>query len=191
MDAWDDAHRELSPGSPLKFNYRRVVGGLRLLLTEASPYRLLFQDRIGELKADLVAETGAWDGIEVRPHRFGGTEFLVEGREIGHIHEWGLVDIPFVGPLGAAVRDAGLATRHHILPNSGWATTFVETPADRDRVRDLYRLSYLWHLAKYEATEMSRAECLDAVRALDMPDSVKDTFERTLNERTPDTPPET
>lgn len=184
MDTWDDAQRELSPGSPLKFNYRRAVGGLRLLLTEASPYRLLFQDRIADLKADLVAETGQWDGIEVRPHRFGGTEFLVAGREVGHIHEWGLVDIPFVKPLGEAVRAAGLATRHHILPNSGWATTFVETPADRDRVRDLYRLSYLWHLAKYEATDRSRADCLEAVRELDMPDAVTDTFERTLEART-------
>ncbi len=184
MDTWTDAQRELSPGSPLQFNYRRFVGGARLLLTEASPYRLLFQDRISDLKADLVAETAAWDGIEVRPHRFGGTEFLVEGREIGHIHEWGLVDIPFVEPLGEAVRAAGLATRHHILPDSGWATTFVETPADRDRVRELYRLSSLWHLAKYEVTDRSREGCLEAVRTLDIPDPVKDTFERTLDART-------
>lgn len=184
METWDEAQKELSPGSPLKFNYQRFVGGARLLLTEASPYRLLFQDRISDLKADLVDETGDWDGIEVRPHRFGGTEFLVEGREIGHIHEWGLVDIPFVRPIGEAVRESGLATTHHILPNSGWATTFVETPADRDRVRELYRLSYLWHLAKYEATDRSREECLQAVGAMDMPDTVNDAFERTLEART-------
>jgi hypothetical protein len=172
-----------SPGSPLRFNARRLVGGARLLLTEASPHRLLFQRRIRNLKAELVADTTEWEGIEARPHRFGGTEFVLDGREIGHVHEWGLVDIPFVAPLGEAVREAGLATRHHVLPDSGWATTFLETDADCDRIRDLYRLSYCWHCAMFAPTILSRDAAVEEVHSLGFPNGVAEAFETTLRER--------
>ncbi len=36
-----------------------------------------------------------WEGMETHPHRFGGTEFRIGKREIGHIHGDSLVDIPF------------------------------------------------------------------------------------------------
>ena len=37
----------------------------------------------------------SWDGMAVAPHRFGGTEFRIGKREVGHIHGDSLVDIPF------------------------------------------------------------------------------------------------
>lgn len=183
--ATDGEERTLSPASPLKFNYRRVVGGTRLLLTQASPWNLLFQGRIGELKADLVAEVGAWEGVEAVPHRFGGTEFLLEHREVGHIHEWGLFDVPLARPIGDAVVEAGAAGRHHILPDSGWVTTFVEDEAGRDRAREILRLSYLWHVAKYAPPGVDRdLGAIEAgVRDLDLADSIADAFLTTLEER--------
>ena len=177
--------RSRTPASPLKFNYRRVVGGSRLLLTQASPWKLLFQGRIAELKADLVAEVGAWEGVEAVPHRFGGTEFLLEHREVGHIHEWGLFDVPLARPIGDAVIEAGAAGRHHILPDSGWVTTFVEDEADRDRAREILRLSYLWHVAKYAPAGVIRdLDAIEAeVRDLDLADPVSDVFLATLEVR--------
>jgi len=177
--------RSPSPANPFRFNLRRVVGGARLLLTEASPWRLAFQRRIGDLKADLVAEVADWPAVETAPHRYGGTEFLVGGREIGHVHDWGLTDIPFVRPVGEAVVTSGIAARHHVLPDSGWATTFLETPADRDRIRDLLRLSWCWHVAHFDAG----ADSLDpdaaerAARALALPEAVIETFLSTLRSR--------
>ena len=181
---WDD--RSLSPASPLKFNYRRIVGGTRLLLTEASPWKLLFQDRIQAQKARLVEEVGSWSGVEPAPHRFGGTEFLVDGREIGHVHEWGLFDAPLARPIGDAVVDAGEAGNHHILPDSGWVTTFVEDDPGREHARELLRLSYCWHVAKYDpdGVEMGRAGVEREVESLSLDDSVLGTFLEALDART-------
>ena len=43
----------------------------------------------------IEREVGAWEGVVVRPHRFGGVEFTVGRREIGHLHGSRLADIPF------------------------------------------------------------------------------------------------
>lgn len=37
----------------------------------------------------------SWDGVIAHPHRFGGTEYRLGRREIGHMHGDRLVDIPF------------------------------------------------------------------------------------------------
>jgi hypothetical protein len=79
----------------------------------------------------LVEEVSAWPGVSTRDHRFGGVEFRVCEREIGHVHDFGIVDIPF--PVG--IRDllvgSGLAERHHWLPQSGWTTVKVKNQAAR------------------------------------------------------------
>lgn len=178
--------RTLSPASPLKFNYRRLVGGTRLLCTQASPWKLCFQGRIRDLKAGLVATVGDWDGVEARPHRFGGTEFVLDGREVGHVHEFGLMDVPLARPLGDAVVATGLAGRHHVLPDSGWVTTFVEDEDDRRVATDVLRLSYLWHVAKFDppGVEMDADAVEGGLDDLDLPAEIAETFRRTLAERT-------
>ncbi len=83
-----------------------------------------------------------WEQIVHAPHRFGGTEFRVGHREVGHVHGDSLVDIPF--PLG--VRDelvqSGAAEPHHILPKSGWVSVFLRHPSDVERAIQLLRKSY-------------------------------------------------
>lgn len=37
----------------------------------------------------------SWPDVTVHPHRFGGTEYRLGRRELGHIHGDALVDIPF------------------------------------------------------------------------------------------------
>ena len=177
--------RSPAPANPVRFNLRRLVGGVRLLLTEASPWRLVRQRRIATLEADLVAEVSSWPAVEAAPHRYGGTEFLVDGREIGHVHDWGLTDVPFVRPLGEAVISSGAAARHHVLPDSGWTTTFLETPADRDRVRDLLRLSWCWHVAHFapDGATLDRDAARREVAALSLDDGVEQAFLSTLDSR--------
>ena len=40
-------------------------------------------------------EIAGWEGVSVEPHRFGGVEFRVGRRELGHLHRGGLADLPF------------------------------------------------------------------------------------------------
>ena len=53
-------------------------------------------------------------------HRFGGKEYNLDKREIGHVHGDYLVDIPFPLKIRNEIIEEGKAEAHHILPESGW-----------------------------------------------------------------------
>jgi hypothetical protein len=84
----------------------------------------------------------ALPGVTSSPHRFGGTEYRLDRREIGHVHGDSLVDIPFTKKIREELVGAGRAERHHILPDSGWVSVFLREPADVDRAIELLRYSY-------------------------------------------------
>ena len=90
----------------------------------------------------LVGEISSWPDVTSHEHRFGGTEFRVGEREIGHIHSFGIVDIPFTVRLRDALIRVGRAKQHHWLPDSGWTTVSV-SQHECENARDLLRLSYL------------------------------------------------
>lgn len=90
----------------------------------------------------ITAEVGAWPGVEVRPHRFGGVEFIVGRRELGHLHGDRLADLP----LPRAVRDelvaAGTVEPHHVMPDSGWVSRRIRSREDARAVVALLRMQY-------------------------------------------------
>ena len=83
-----------------------------------------------------------WDGMETHPHRFGGTEFRIGKREIGHIHGDSLVDIPFPKKIRDEIVAAGEASPHHILPETGWVSFYLREEGDVERAIALLRRSY-------------------------------------------------
>ena len=83
-----------------------------------------------------------WDGMETHPHRFGGTEFRIGKREIGHIHGDSLVDIPFPKKVRDEIVAAGEASPHHILPETGWVSFYLREEGDVERAIALLRRSY-------------------------------------------------
>lgn len=101
----------------------------------------------------VSATLAQWDGVQSRPHRFGGTEWVFGKRELGHIHGDALVDIPFP----KKVRDELIATRqadaHHVLPESGWVSVWLRQPEDVQRVIRLLHQSYSLALAQKERME--------------------------------------
>jgi hypothetical protein len=78
----------------------------------------------------------------IKPHRYGGLEFRLERRELGHIHGDSLVDIPFPKRVRDEIVTAREAEPHHILPNSGWVSLFLRTDADVDRAIHLLERSF-------------------------------------------------
>jgi hypothetical protein len=68
----------------------------------------------------IKATVSAWEGITSHPHRFGGTEYRLGDREIGHVHGDGLVDIPFPTSVRNELVVTGQVVPHHVLPESGW-----------------------------------------------------------------------
>jgi hypothetical protein len=87
-------------------------------------------------------EVDSWSGVEARPHRFGGREYRVGRREIGHVHGDHLVDVPLPRRERDRVVREGRAEPHHILPESGWVSLFLRRDEDVARAIELLRLSY-------------------------------------------------
>ena len=83
-----------------------------------------------------------WEGIESHPHRFGGTEFRIGKREIGHIHGDSLVDIPFPKKIRDEIVAASNAQPHHILPETGWVSFYLKEDGDVEKAIILLKRSY-------------------------------------------------
>lgn len=82
------------------------------------------------------------EGITSGIHRFGGVEYRLGKREIGHVHGNYLVDIPFPLKARNEIVEQGLAEKHHILPDSGWVSVFLKSGDDVDRAIELLKGSY-------------------------------------------------
>jgi|tagenome__1003787_1003787.scaffolds.fasta_scaffold20766595_2 Family of unknown function (DUF5519) len=81
-------------------------------------------------------------GVTARPHRFGGTEYRVGRREIGHVHGDALADIPFTKKAREELVAAGRAERHHVLPESGWVSVWLREAGDVERAGELLLRSF-------------------------------------------------
>ena len=90
----------------------------------------------------IVKEVTGWSGVAAHAHRFGGTEFRVGRRELGHVHGDSQADIPFPMNVRNQLVAEGRAEPHHILPNSGWITLRFRNADDVEMAIGLFRLSY-------------------------------------------------
>ena len=95
----------------------------------------------GAQAAITKAVTG-WADVKVQLHRFGGVEYVIGRREIGHIHGDQLVDIPFPKKVRDEIVAAGRAQPHHILPETGWVSFYLREEDDVEKAITLLHESY-------------------------------------------------
>jgi luciferase-like monooxygenase len=84
----------------------------------------------------------SWPGVEAAPHRFGGVEFRLGRRELGHLHGDRIADLPFPRRVRDQLIAEGRARPHHVLPESGWITVSIGSPEEADRAVELFRMTY-------------------------------------------------
>jgi hypothetical protein len=92
--------------------------------------------------ARIGAVVGSWPGVETGTHRFGGVEFRVGRRELGHLHGDGSADLPFPRRIRDELVAGGRALPHRALPDSGWITFPIRTDDDVERAIELFRMTY-------------------------------------------------
>jgi hypothetical protein len=97
---------------------------------------------VEDIRARIEREVASWDGVTTAPHRFGGVEFRLGRRELGHLHGNRLADLPFVRTIRDMLVETGRAEPHHVLPDSGWVSKRIRSREDADDVIELFRLSY-------------------------------------------------
>jgi hypothetical protein len=92
----------------------------------------------------------SWPDVTAHAHRFGGTEYRLGKREIGHYHAgMEVVDIPFPKKVRDEVIAGGLAEPHHVLPGSGWVSKWLRDPGDVEQAVELLERSF--ELARAQA----------------------------------------
>ena len=96
----------------------------------------------------LKEEVSSWPGISLHPHRFAAREYRFGRAEVGHVHYWGDVDIPFPRALHDFLVKHKLAEPHHWVPDSGWTTFRIGGGEDAKHAIWLMRLSYLRYALK-------------------------------------------
>ena len=96
-------------------------------------------DWIDELEQEFLA----WDQVDVSSHRYGGMQFNISGKELGHLHSNGLMDILFSVKLKKENRDQGRAEDHHVFKKSGWISFYIRDLGDKAYALELLRMAYL------------------------------------------------
>jgi hypothetical protein len=94
------------------------------------------------IAAQIEREVLSWPDVTAHAHRFGGIEYQVKGHEIGHVHGDHLADLPFPVRVRRELVASGRASLHHILPDTGWISYYINSPADLAGAIALFRLNY-------------------------------------------------
>lgn len=104
----------------------------------------------------------SWPGVTIHDHRFGGLEFRVNGREMGHMHGDLLADMALPKDIGKKLISQGKVSPHHFIPESGWISFYINGPADVPELIELFRLQYdrMTSYSKKKVTGVSSAETL-------------------------------
>ncbi|AIC15958.1 hypothetical protein NVIE_017000 [Nitrososphaera viennensis EN76] len=99
---------------------------------------MMVANTLERVKSELLS----WPGVVTKTHRFGGTEFDLNGREMGHMHGSSWADLPFPMKVRKELVEKGKVSPHHILPESGWVTFYVRSDEDVQTLIGLFRMQY-------------------------------------------------
>jgi hypothetical protein len=96
----------------------------------------------------IKKEILSWPNVTAEPHRFGGLEFRLNKREMGHIHDDKLADLPFPMHTRNKLINSGQISPHHVLPQSGWVSFWIKGEKDIPSVIELFKMRYDYLMPK-------------------------------------------
>ncbi|MBV9864153.1 MAG: DUF5519 family protein [Abitibacteriaceae bacterium] len=120
----------------------RVPGLVHCFNALLFAWNLCFHCEIVRALDAVETAVAAWPGIVRRSHHYGGLQFDCAGREIGHLHGNGVLDIRFSKPMKDSLMQAWKVVEHHSLPHSGWISFWIHSPSDVPQALELLQLSY-------------------------------------------------
>ena len=85
----------------------------------------------------------SWPCATCNPYHFGGVEFRVNKRDMGHIHGEKLADLPFPIEIRKDLIASGKALPHIIYPESRWISYIIHSEEDTPKLADLFRIVFL------------------------------------------------
>jgi luciferase-like monooxygenase len=91
---------------------------------------------------NIKKEILSWPYVTSKSHRFGGLEFRINERELGHVHGDRLADLPFPMDVRNDLVNSGRVLPHRILPQSGWVSCWIKGEEDIPVVIELFKMRY-------------------------------------------------
>ena len=95
-----------------------------------------------EISEAIERELLSWPDVTVGQHRFGGGEFRIGKREIGHLHGSSVADLPFPCAMRDELVSSGKVSPHHHRPDSGWVSFYLHGEEDVPFALALFRRNY-------------------------------------------------
>jgi Family of unknown function (DUF5519) len=92
--------------------------------------------------ARVSAIVGSWPDVEVGTHRFGGVEFRLGRRELGHLHGDSHADIGFPRKVRDELVASGRALPHRAIPDSGWVSVPLAGEDGVEHAVEIFRMAY-------------------------------------------------
>jgi Family of unknown function (DUF5519) len=95
--------------------------------------------------------------VTAQPHRFGGIDFRVGAKEMGHLHGENMIDLPLPpnivlanssynklmgAPKQSKEKIEGSLPAHDVYPECRWINYWIKDEDDVPRVIALFRLQY-------------------------------------------------
>jgi hypothetical protein len=96
--------------------------------------------------------------VSEAPHRFGGTEFQVEGVEFMHSHGHTWLDIRLSKDDQASILRNREALPHRFAPQAGWVSLRIENSQDLASARKVIQLAYENAKKNLEVIKSRRAQ---------------------------------
>ena len=104
---------------------------------------LLTKPEILDCLDEIEAEIKTWPRTTTSLHKYGGMQFNCNGKEIGHIHSNGILDICFSRKIKQQLMAEGRISDHHVFANSGWISFYIMQPEDGLYAAQILRMAYL------------------------------------------------
>lgn len=97
---------------------------------------------MGTLSQRITEAVLTLDGVTSAPHRFGGVEFNIGTREVGHLHGDRMADLPFPKRVPDRLVAEGKAQPHHLLHDTNWVSYYLHDESDIAPVIALFTLNH-------------------------------------------------
>jgi len=91
---------------------------------------------------EIEAEVLSWKGTTTSMHKYGGLQFNCNGREIGHLHSNGLLDVLYNREIKQQLLIQGRIQQHHLFEKSGWVSFYILDYQDKVYASELLELAY-------------------------------------------------
>jgi hypothetical protein len=124
------------PGLALLFDF-----WLKIYTLFINPDMLDWIDEIG-------AEVLKWEDTSLSTHKYGGLQFNYKGKELGHIHSNGLLDMLLSRKIKQQLLKDGRIQDHHSFKNTGWISFYMHNKCDADYAVHLLRNVHKMELSK-------------------------------------------